>query len=136
MPKDRVLGFDETDGNFLCIPCLEKRLGRDLIPADFADVPVNRPSRSDTPLLAARKAGREAVHPSVPSSTKRWRLWNDRKPTGEIILAVAVDYAFVDLVLQAGKIGDRDSRDRKRLAETIMRLAHEALSNALVSERE
>ena len=57
MPKDRVLGYDETDGNFLCIPCLERRLGRELKPDDFTDLPVNHPSSSDTPLLAARKAG-------------------------------------------------------------------------------
>ncbi|ESZ68167.1 hypothetical protein X727_23085 [Mesorhizobium sp. L103C119B0] len=58
MPKDRVLGYDETDGNFLCIPCLETRIGRDLQPADFPDLPVNEPSPWNTPLLAARKVGR------------------------------------------------------------------------------
>lgn len=57
MPKDRVLGYDETDGNFLCIPCLEVRIGRALIAADFIDAPVNMPGIWDTPLLAARKAG-------------------------------------------------------------------------------
>ena len=55
MPKDRVLGYDETDGNFLCIACLETRLGRILTPDDFPDLPVNEPGPADTPLLAARK---------------------------------------------------------------------------------
>ncbi|UVC12843.1 hypothetical protein [Mesorhizobium onobrychidis] len=68
--QDRLLGFNETDGNFLCIPCLEARLGRKLMPADFADVPVNKPSRSDTPLLAARKLADDQGGASVFEETK------------------------------------------------------------------
>jgi hypothetical protein len=44
------------DGGFLCIGCLEHRLGRTLKRRDFAAVPVNGPKSWDTPRLAARKA--------------------------------------------------------------------------------
>lgn len=43
---------------YLCIPCLEKRIRRELCPADFTDAPVNDPCDWDTPLLAARKGHR------------------------------------------------------------------------------
>lgn len=43
---------------FLCVGCLERRLGRCLTPADFAEgVPINEPDSWDTERLAARKAG-------------------------------------------------------------------------------
>jgi hypothetical protein len=53
MPRMTV----ETGGGFLCIGCLERRLGRNLNPTDFTDAPVNNPSPWDTPRLAAGKAG-------------------------------------------------------------------------------
>lgn len=41
-------------GDFLCIGCLEVRLGRMLTPADFTNVPVNDPTwRHRTPRLRA-----------------------------------------------------------------------------------
>ena len=53
----RAAGMSTSWGNFLCIGCLEQRLGRELEGADFkADTPVNRPQRQDTARLAARKA--------------------------------------------------------------------------------
>jgi hypothetical protein len=58
MPAPTVKGYNETDGDFLCIGCIEKRLGRALTAADFANAPINAPSPSDTPRLAARKAGK------------------------------------------------------------------------------
>jgi hypothetical protein len=43
---------------FLCISCLERRLGRTLTQGDFTDAPINNPGPWDTPLLADRKARR------------------------------------------------------------------------------
>lgn len=40
---------------FLCIRCLENRLGRRLTPEDFTKVPINGASPWDTPRLKARK---------------------------------------------------------------------------------
>ena len=42
------------DCEYLCVGCLEARLGRELRPADFASVPVNRPSPRMTPRLRNR----------------------------------------------------------------------------------
>ena len=36
---------------FLCMGCLETRLGRRLLPGDFIDAPVNWPSAIDTPRM-------------------------------------------------------------------------------------
>jgi hypothetical protein len=40
---------------FLCVGCLEKRLGRTLKPKDFTSAPINDPSPWDTERLASRK---------------------------------------------------------------------------------
>jgi hypothetical protein len=57
--KDEVWNAACRGDRFLCIGCLESRLGRTLTPSDFLpDVLVNRPGPWDTPRLAARKAGR------------------------------------------------------------------------------
>lgn len=42
---------------FLCIGCLEHRLGRTLTPLAFPDFPINWPCKWGTPRLAARKIG-------------------------------------------------------------------------------
>jgi hypothetical protein len=42
---------------YLCIECLEQRLGRTLTARDFMHAPINAPSRSDTKRLASRKRG-------------------------------------------------------------------------------
>jgi hypothetical protein len=39
---------------FLCIGCLEHRLGRRLTPRDFPSLPINRPHPWKTTRLAAR----------------------------------------------------------------------------------
>jgi hypothetical protein len=39
----------------LCIGCLEARLGRELVPADFTDVPINEAHPWDSPRLRARR---------------------------------------------------------------------------------
>jgi hypothetical protein len=41
---------------YLCIGCLEQRLGRMLNLNDFTSAPVNSPSPWDTARLASRKA--------------------------------------------------------------------------------
>jgi hypothetical protein len=42
-------------GGFLCVDCLERRLGRPLEREDLTDVELNRLSSSDTPRLRAIK---------------------------------------------------------------------------------
>ncbi len=63
MPPSTIKAYGETDGNFLCIGCLEIRLGRSLTPDDFTSVLINGPSSWDTPRLAARKAHCPGVAP-------------------------------------------------------------------------
>jgi hypothetical protein len=57
MRAPTVKRYNETDGDFLCIGCIEKRLGRTLTAADFTNASINEPSPWDTPRLAERKAG-------------------------------------------------------------------------------
>ena len=45
----------DTRSGFLCIGCLEKRLGRNLTPADFTPCLLNEWSPWDTARLASRK---------------------------------------------------------------------------------
>jgi hypothetical protein len=48
------------DGGFLCIGCLETRIGRQLHPNDFTDAPINNPGDPwDTERLRSRKDARE-----------------------------------------------------------------------------
>ena len=59
--QKRIPNYDESDGSgFLCLDCLEKRLGRDLVPEDFTKLCIDSPSPWDTPKLAAIKAQRSA----------------------------------------------------------------------------
>jgi hypothetical protein len=53
----------DRDGGFLCIGCLERRLGRELCIVDFpaaatAGLRVNRLRTRNTPRLRARKLGK------------------------------------------------------------------------------
>jgi hypothetical protein len=57
MPPHVVREYNAPGGAFLCVSCIEKRLGRALAPTDF---PFNEPSPWDTPRLASRKAKRSA----------------------------------------------------------------------------
>jgi hypothetical protein len=52
----RGWGHGNASG-FLCVGCLEARLGRMLTPADFIDYPINEPHPWDTPRMLARKIG-------------------------------------------------------------------------------
>jgi hypothetical protein len=49
-----------VDSGYLCIPCLERRLGRPLVAADFTSAPVNQPSPWDTPQLTDARSRRVA----------------------------------------------------------------------------
>lgn len=44
---------------YLCLDCLERRLGRPLRPEDFAEFPINEPSWTHVPRLAALLAERQ-----------------------------------------------------------------------------
>ena len=56
---DAAVGPDSfIRGSYLCIGCLELRLGRRLVPDDFTDAPLNE-CRGDSPRLHDRKT-REA----------------------------------------------------------------------------
>jgi hypothetical protein len=44
-----------THDAVLCVGCLEQRLGRQLHPEDFADVPTNKPSVHNSERLLHRK---------------------------------------------------------------------------------
>jgi len=55
MPKREPMA--KSPGDFLCIGCLEARLGRTLTPRDFTDAIVNRPDRWNSPRLNARLGG-------------------------------------------------------------------------------
>jgi len=49
----------DPDGGYLCIGCLEKRLGRMVRPRDFTGAPINDFDVPwDTTRLASRKMGR------------------------------------------------------------------------------
>lgn len=71
----------DPDGGWLCIACLESRLGRRLQPADLADVPLNHPlwrfSTDDTDRLmflklkAALRNGTQLWQSELDVHTKR-----------------------------------------------------------------
>ena len=50
----RTVMDERTCGSYLCIGCLEARLGRQLTAADFPDYPVNQPRPYNTARLNAR----------------------------------------------------------------------------------
>ena len=58
MVRDKLWGTAGMKRGFLCVGCLERRVGRRLRAKDFTPAPINDPSPWDTPRLAARKAAR------------------------------------------------------------------------------
>jgi hypothetical protein len=59
MPKHEPMKHNKGPGDFLCIGCIETRLGRTLTPRAFTDAPINRPNdRWNSPRLNARLVGR------------------------------------------------------------------------------
>jgi hypothetical protein len=58
MPPPTIRGYNETDGDFLCIGCLERRIGRRLKAMDFTVGPINDPDNPwNTPRLRERLSG-------------------------------------------------------------------------------
>lgn len=56
MVTDEVWDLAGDPMGYLCIGCLEARIGRDLVGADFPPLPINEnPHPWDTPRLADRK---------------------------------------------------------------------------------
>lgn len=56
---DLCLEINPNDAGHLCIGCVENRLGRRLIRADFIDVPLNTNPRRATARLMSRLAHRD-----------------------------------------------------------------------------
>jgi hypothetical protein len=55
MVRDAVWQAARMTDGYLCIGCLEKRLGREPTPDDFTAAPVNFASKWDTARLATRR---------------------------------------------------------------------------------
>jgi hypothetical protein len=49
-----ITNKDQADRKYLCINCLEKRLGRRLRASDFMDVPLNQRTKRMSALLLDR----------------------------------------------------------------------------------
>lgn len=60
MVRDHIWKAAKMSDGFLCIGCLEVRLGRMLTPQDFTALPINNPHEYDTPRLRDRKGGSDA----------------------------------------------------------------------------
>jgi hypothetical protein len=81
---------------FLCIGCLEKRLGRELTAEDFVDAPINHQHDLDTPRLASRKNQHKktpiiTAEPKYPVKKLTW--WIIRAIDAGII---SVDPSYID----------------------------------------
>jgi hypothetical protein len=61
MVRPEVWSKSGLTAGFLCVGCLETRLGRVLQAVDFTDAPVNDPVPWDTPRLAVRRRQRRLV---------------------------------------------------------------------------
>jgi hypothetical protein len=76
------------DPGFLCIGCLENRLGRQLTAGDFEPVPVNDPAsiwachseRLVARLAAGRPPGWPQLPPAVGARVTRDAWWADNRP--------------------------------------------------------
>lgn len=74
-PNRTLDQFGIAEG-YLCVGCLEKRIGRELMADDFTDAPVNDPHPWNTPRLAAaldRRPPRVTVRPMRQSRSFRRR---------------------------------------------------------------
>jgi hypothetical protein len=97
----QIKPYGETDGDFLCIGCLEKRIGRRLVPQDFMAVPINDHDDAwKTPRLAERLR---------PNHIDRNPTMSEEKITGM--------YELVDAIEAA--INASDPAKREALALTI-----------------
>jgi hypothetical protein len=61
MVHNELWGEAGMAGGFLCVGCLESRIGRMLTPADFTAAPINDPDSWDTSRLASRKSLADSV---------------------------------------------------------------------------
>lgn len=69
---------------FLCIPCLEARIGRPLKPRDFTKWPVNDLNAWDTDLIWMRKTGEPIEERRLDEALDRlWRRHMHRFEEGE-----------------------------------------------------
>lgn len=57
MVRNNLWALKGVGDGYLCIGCLERRIGRKLRPRDFTTAPINEPDPWDTPRLLARKLG-------------------------------------------------------------------------------
>jgi hypothetical protein len=55
MVRDAIWTEAKMQKGYLCIGCLEQRLGRTLTADDFADLPVNEPHLLETRRITSRK---------------------------------------------------------------------------------
>jgi len=67
MVHQRVWSAARMGDGYLCVTCLEQRLGRTLCARDFTAYPVNLPSPWDTPRIAARKQARSSLRTRSPA---------------------------------------------------------------------
>ena len=59
------------DAGYMCIGCLEGRLGRELLPMDFIEAPINQLGAWDTRRLLMRKLG--LAESDVPLLAAKYR---------------------------------------------------------------
>jgi hypothetical protein len=57
MVQHRLWAAKGAGAGYLCIGCLEQRIGRKLRPSDFIKCPINDPDPRDTLRLTARRLG-------------------------------------------------------------------------------
>lgn len=75
MVHDELWAVAGAGAGYLCIACLEARLGRRLTARDFTSAPINRPDPWDTDRLASRKRGRPEEHPALVRIVRTLREW-------------------------------------------------------------
>ena len=73
MVREKVWAAAGLMNGFLCVGCLERRIGRLLVPSDFTKAPINGPNPWDTPRLAARKGHAGRTDSATASAQRRRR---------------------------------------------------------------
>ena len=62
-------------GGFLCVGCIEQRLGRTLNPDDFLDCGFNEPNLLDSERLASRKGTTALPDEALATRLRRRPVW-------------------------------------------------------------
>lgn len=70
MVTDEVWAAAGGSGDYLCIGCLEERLGRPLVPDDFGAIPLNDDREIDTIRLRLAKGSGRCVEALYDLATK------------------------------------------------------------------